>query len=154
MAVFNHTEIIRVARLCHEVNRAYCEALGDHSQQAWEIAEDWQRDSAIQGVMFHLEHPDATPAASHDSWLKVKVDGGWTWGATKDPVAKTHPCILPFEELPREQQAKDHIFRAIVRTSVATGALSREAPPRTGRGGSDETIVGGQAVVPHTHITP
>jgi hypothetical protein len=28
---------------------------------------------------------------------------------------EAHPCIVPFDELPHEQQAEDHLFRGIVR---------------------------------------
>ncbi len=40
----------QIARVAHEVNRAYCQALGDNSQPAWEDAPQWQRDSAMLGV--------------------------------------------------------------------------------------------------------
>lgn len=40
----------QIARVVHEVNRAYCEALGDTSQPKWEDAPQWQRDSAMLGV--------------------------------------------------------------------------------------------------------
>ena len=43
-----------------------------------------------------------------------KVADGWGYGETKDPEAKTHPCMVAFDQLPREQQAKDFIFRSIV----------------------------------------
>jgi len=105
----------RTARIAHEINRAYCEALGDMSQPAWEDAPPWQRDSAVAGVQFHRAHPDATPAASHESWLAKKESDGWTYGAVKDPIAKTHPCFVPFDQLPRDQRAKDYLFRAVVR---------------------------------------
>ena len=36
------------------------------------------------------------------------------YGEEKDPERKVHPCMVPFNELPREQQAKDFIFRAVV----------------------------------------
>ncbi len=41
-----------IARVCHEVNRALCEAFGDHSQPAWADAPEWQRQSTITGVAF------------------------------------------------------------------------------------------------------
>lgn len=107
-----HHEII--ARVCHEANRALCIAFGDQSQPAWDEAPQWQRDSAIKGVRFHLDNPNAGPEASHTAWMADKLAAGWTWGSTKDPEAKKHPCLVPFHELPAEQQAKDHIFRAIV----------------------------------------
>lgn len=102
-----------VARVCHEVNRAYCQSLGDNSQPAWEDAPQWQKDSALLGVELHMSGEHG-PEASHESWMSQKVADGWIYGAVKDPEAKTHPCIVPFAELPREQQAKDFIFRAVV----------------------------------------
>lgn len=103
----------QIARVCHEVNRAYCESLGDISQPSWEEAPQWQRESARMGVDLHTMG-DFGPEASHISWMRQKVDDGWTYGAFKDPENKKHPCIMPFAELPREQQAKDFIFRAVV----------------------------------------
>jgi RyR domain len=102
-----------IAQVCHEVNRAYCEAIGDMSQPSWEDAPAWQRTSARMGVDLHMSG-DFGPEASHISWMKQKVDEGWKYGSVKDPDKKEHLCIVPFSELPTEQQAKDYIFRAIV----------------------------------------
>lgn len=103
-----------IAQVAHEANRAWCEVCGDGTQPPWQDAPDWQRESAVQGVLFHVTHPDAGPEASHENWRKHKLAEGWTYGPEKDPDAKTHPCLVPFEELPAEQQAKDHLFRAVV----------------------------------------
>src|SRR5690606_27748077 len=100
--------------ICHEANAALCRGVGANSQPSWEDAPDWQRTSARNGVRFHLENPNASASASHDSWMKEKVDGGWVYGPVKDPAKREHPCIVPFGELPSEQQAKDHLFRGIV----------------------------------------
>lgn len=102
-----------IARVAHEVNRAYCEALGDRSQAPWDEAPEWQRVSARMGVDLHLMG-DFGPAASHEAWARLKHEDGWRYGPKKDPVAKTHPCLVPFDVLPEEQQAKDFIFRAVV----------------------------------------
>ena len=104
----------KVAQICHEVNRAYCQALGDFSQPTWEDAPEWQRKSAINGVSFHVMNPTAGADASHISWLAEKVKDGWVYGDVKNPEKKEHPCMVPFELLPKEQQAKDFIFRQIV----------------------------------------
>jgi hypothetical protein len=117
--VSNGNLVRRIARMCHEVNKAYCEALGDFSQPAWEDAPQWQKDSAITGVCLHMINPDAGPQASHESWMAQKVDDGWVYGAVKRPEAKEHPCIVPFADLPTAQQAKDFIFRAVVHAAVA-----------------------------------
>src|SRR5438132_8059820 len=101
-----------VARICHEANRAYCVALGDETQQPWLQAPEWARESAINGVRFHIANPNATDAASHQAWLNEKVLAGWKYGPVKDEKKKEHPCFKPFDELPTEQQLKDAQFRA------------------------------------------
>ncbi len=107
-----------IARVAHEVNRAYCQALGDESQLPWLDAPVWQRDSAVDGVCFHKENPDASPSASHDNWLAEKERNGWRYGREKNAADKTHPCMMAFDALPAEQRAKDFLFRAVVRCLV------------------------------------
>jgi hypothetical protein len=108
-----------IARVAHEGNRAWCIAHGDLSQPRWEDAPDWQVRSAIDGVRFHRANPDAGDNASHDAWMAHKIADGWVYGETKDPDAKTHPCLVPFDQLPFEQQAKDRLFRSIVHALAA-----------------------------------
>jgi hypothetical protein len=103
-----------IAQLAHEVNRAYCAALGDDSQKPWADAPDWQKNSAITGVELHLADPNAGAEASHVSWMAQKLEEGWVYGEEKNEEAKTHPCLVPFDELPVEHQAKDFLFRAVV----------------------------------------
>jgi hypothetical protein len=119
--------IERIAKACHEANRLYCLGLGDTSQPKWEDAPQWQRDSAINGVKFHLINPDAGDDASHNAWMAEKVAAGWVHGDIKDPDANppTHPCIVPFHELPAKQQHKDTLFRTIVHAHP----LPPAAPP-------------------------
>lgn len=106
-------DIVEIARICHEVNRGYCMATGDNSQLPWDSAPEWQKQSAINGVDFHLD-ADTTPEQSHLNWMKEKQDNGWVYGEIKDEIAKTHPCIVPYSELPQLQRTKDFIFKAIV----------------------------------------
>jgi hypothetical protein len=103
-----------VARVCHEANESLCVTQGDFSQPSWDDAPEWQKKSAVNGVKFHLENPGASASASHESWLAEKEADGWKYGAVKNPETKEHPCFVPYDELPREQQAKDYLFKAIV----------------------------------------
>lgn len=106
--------IADIARIAHEANKFFCHAIGDDSQPHFHAAPDWQQTSAIKGVEFHAANPDATPERSHESWLANKLAEGWQYGPTKNPDLKLHPCVKPYDELPPEQQAKDHLFRAVV----------------------------------------
>lgn len=112
-----------IAEVCHEANRAYCNSLGDNSQKPWDEAPEWQKNSAINGVKFINENRNAPPSASHESWLAEKLAQGWKYGLTKDEVKKEHPCCVPYDELPKEQKAKDYIFAAIVRTMLDIKAV-------------------------------
>ena len=107
------TNFEKIAEVAHNVNRAFCKATGDDSQPTWDNAPDWQKDSAINGVKFHLENPNVTPEESHINWMNQKISEGWIYGKIKDPVKKEHPCILPYNQLPLTQQIKDHLFREI-----------------------------------------
>lgn len=113
---------IQIAMVCHEVNRAYCAALGDDSQPPWELAPEWQKKSAITGVRAILADDTITPQQSHEGWLKEKERDGWTYGVTKDPATKQHPCCVPYHMLPQEQRAKDYIFGSVVRSIRAVSA--------------------------------
>lgn len=106
-------QVTAIAKMCHEVNRAYCAALREE-QPSWEDAPKWQTDSALKGVAFHIINPEAGPESSHNSWMKQKTDDGWKYGKVKCSIKKTHHCMVPFHHLPTEQQAKDFIFRSIV----------------------------------------
>lgn len=108
-------KISDIAKVCHEANRAFCEGLGDSSQVPWEEAPDWQIESCIDGVKFHLDNPELSDSASHNNWLVYKAREGWKYGPVKDEVKKEHPCMVPFRDLPEEQQAKDALFACIVR---------------------------------------
>lgn len=106
--------VLRIAIMCHEANRDWCMLQGDSSQRPWNDATDHARESAVDGVIFHLRNPDAGDAASHDNWMRGKLAAGWRYGLKKDEVAKTHPCLVPFTRLSWDQQAKDRLFRHVV----------------------------------------
>jgi hypothetical protein len=113
--------VFQAARIAHEVNRAYCESIGDHSQTSWNGAPQWQKDSAIKGINLHWEAlyvgVDLPPSASHESWLKEKTQNGWKYGPVKNVELKEHPCCVPYEQLPPEQKTKDFLFAAVARST-------------------------------------
>lgn len=103
-----------IARVAHDANRAYCIANGDDSQVHWELAEEWQKESARMGVNGILSGEIATPTDSHLAWFRHKEKEGWTYGPVKDPANKQHPCMVPYDMLPDAQKVKDNLFFAIV----------------------------------------
>jgi hypothetical protein len=99
----------QIARVCHEANRALQVLQGDPAvSPAWDDAPDWQCASAADGVVQALA--GATPEQLHESWCEFKRADGWTYGPVKDAGARTHPCLVPYAELPAAQR----LFAAIV----------------------------------------
>lgn len=113
---------LQIAEAAHEANRTYCEYLGDHSQPRWDAAPEWQKKSAINGIIFHYENPSAKPSDSHENWLAQKTEEGWSYGPVKDPDNKRHPCYMPYEQLPEEQRLKDLIFIVTCRAGFSVYA--------------------------------
>ena len=70
-------------------------------------------------MILHVDNPDLPASASHESWMREKLEAGWIYGPVKDPDVKQHPCLVPFDELPVEQQMKDVLFIAVVRALSA-----------------------------------
>ena len=107
-------QIKEIAKICHEANRAYCQILGDSSQVAWGDAPEWQREGMLAGVEWRLANPEAPFQTGHEKWCERKLADGWAYGPVKDAEAKTHPCLVSYDELPDGQKIKDVIFMSIV----------------------------------------
>lgn len=118
-----------IARIAHEVNRAYCASQGDMSTTEWSKATEAQRASMLAGVDMHLDNPGSSPQAQHEAWMAAKAADGWTHGDVKDEAAKTHPAFLPYDQLPAAQRAKDFIFKMIVTQLKDVPDVAAKAPP-------------------------
>lgn len=120
--VLNEADIEAIAELAHETNRIYCQGIGDTEVPSWPEASDEQRNSMVMGVKYIVDDPLLTPAAQHAAWMKAKVDAGWTLGKKKNEETKTHPCLVPYEDLPAKQRIKDTLFHVVVRNAI--GAIT------------------------------
>ena len=114
---------IDIAMVCHEANRALqillkfkCPGNGikvsDHWEAPYTDELTNQIESSINGVNFAIS--GATPEELHAKWCEEKVEQGWVYGPEKDFDKKTHPCLVPYSELHREDLRKDELFAAIV----------------------------------------
>lgn len=105
-----------IAEIVHETNRTFCRLTGnDFQHKPWAETPQNIRASVIDGVRRIRIGQIKTPQESHRNWLKFKeAEGGWRYGPVKDVENKVHPCFVPYEDLPPEQQIKDMVFFALV----------------------------------------
>ena len=43
----------------------------------------------------------------HEVWAKSRMDQGWSWGPQRDDELKTHPDLVPYDELTEEEKDYD-----------------------------------------------
>ena len=43
----------------------------------------------------------------HEVWAAERIAEGWTVGKERDDTKKTHPCLIPYEELPEFEKDYD-----------------------------------------------
>lgn len=107
-------KIYKIARIAHEANRALCSSHGEQDQKPWEELSDEEKGCIVNGVSFQIKNPNLGLAQLHDHWRLEKEQLGWIYGKIKDPAVKHHPNLVPFDDLPEDQQIKDKLFKAIV----------------------------------------
>lgn len=58
----------------------------------------------------------------HESWMKQRLSEGWRYGKIRDDKEKTHPCIVPYNQLPESEKAYDHITATVtIKAILAVG---------------------------------
>lgn len=43
----------------------------------------------------------------HEVWAETRIKQGWIYGEQRNDELKTHPCLVPYEELPEEEKVYD-----------------------------------------------
>lgn len=107
-------EEIALAEVVHTAACALQDVQGDECPAPpWACAPAYMQATCLDGVRRAMA--GETAEQHHEAWCEFKRAAGWTYGPVKDAEKKTHPCLVPFGELPRHQQVKDTVFLAVVR---------------------------------------
>jgi hypothetical protein len=53
------------------------------------------------------EKIDVIACNVHEEWAKMRLDDGWKYGPVRDDLKKTHPCLVPYEDLPESEKDYD-----------------------------------------------
>jgi hypothetical protein len=54
-----------------------------------------------------LELTERLAENSHNVWAKLRLADGWTYGSRRDDAARTHPCLIPYADLPESEKEYD-----------------------------------------------
>jgi len=54
-----------------------------------------------------------SPSELHDNWVKAYEEMGWKYGPERDNDARTHPDMVPYDELEPRERDKDAVFVAL-----------------------------------------
>jgi len=134
-----------LARACHSAWYVYTVlGLGEEGEP-WDTAPEWQKASILDAVGFwdrqmvelvsdpymYEEHllvwaRKNLPLRSHRNWMNRKCADGWTYGETKDAKTKTHPCMVPYDDLPEADKIKDLV---VVEAYLALRSLPEQPEP-------------------------
>lgn len=68
----------------------------------------------------------------HETWVRMRLDEGWTLGPRRDDDRRKHPCLIPYGELPDiEKEIDRQVMLATLKVMIALGFdISRREPPR------------------------
>lgn len=74
---------------------------------------------------------------THEIWAARRLSEGWIVGARRDDNKKTHPCLVPFEQLSKTEQDYDRdVVESMLKAAIALG--SRIEPPSSTRSSAVE----------------
>jgi hypothetical protein len=97
------------------------------------VPEPWpDRDEAFRtqflGVIDMMCGPDrkSSPEELHDDWVRAYEAMGWEYGPIRNVAAKTHPDMVPSDQLEQREQDKDAVFVALCEIARL---WIRETPP-------------------------
>lgn len=127
------TLLERRAIFVYEVARQQAAAVG-----APIVPEPWSaRDEAFRSQFLEViqqqcgPNRKVSPEVLHNDWWDAYKAMGWTYGPVRDPEKKTHPDMVPFNELGWEERIKDEVFAALC--EMARQWVVDEEPPAPDR---------------------
>jgi hypothetical protein len=120
-------------------NRAFASAVAEYLDQLGASLVPLGSSTAYATDLVAGEELETLARQEHDRWAAALVADGWTFApGRKDPSARTHPLLVPWEDLAEEERQKDRdailaIPRMLARVGYAVriGSVQHGGPVRT-----------------------
>jgi ryanodine receptor 2 len=77
-----------------------------------------------------LELAELLARQVHETWVRVRLGDGWTFGPKRDDDRREHPCLVPYADLPElEKEIDRQVTLATLKAMIALGFdISRREP--------------------------
>lgn len=108
-------EIEKIAEIAYETNVLYANAIGK-KEPGWAKMKKDDKQMAINDAQFYADNPSSLPDALHNVWLREMEENGYQYGEQEDGDEKTHPHVIPYEQLPDYHRKQATLFRHVVVT--------------------------------------
>ena len=59
----------------------------------------------------------------HRRWMEERLRNGWTWGEKRDDARRTHPDLVPYDELGEASKALDRLAASSLLTILGEVGL-------------------------------
>jgi len=97
-----------IAQNAYEKTQLCRKNRGDFQDLPWAYLEEWKRNDIINTVWFYLMYyPSQGAEECHNSWVADKFLDGWVYGYALLQDKRQHPNLVPFGQLPVEEQIKN-----------------------------------------------
>lgn len=105
-----------MAAILHEANRQLSMTYGETPDLPWSdpALPEHCRESARNNITFSLDIGSFDPKDAHQRWMDNKLADGWRYGGMKSYEKKTHPCLLPWDQLSPLQKRKDIMWQRLL----------------------------------------
>jgi RyR domain len=59
---------------------------------------------------------------AHEIWAQKRMQDGWVYGPQRDDAMRTHPCLVPYDQLPESEKEYDRVMvNETLKTILALG---------------------------------
>ncbi len=70
----------------------------------------------------HRQLIEQLAANAHEVWAQKRIADGWTLGPQRNDAAKTHPCLIPYADLPETERDYDRVLvEQVLSATIALG---------------------------------
>ena len=97
----------RRAGAAAELDQEGTDSIAAQEKPAAALREHDQVAGRLGGWLLGRMPGDNRLGTEHQGWMQQKLDAGWQLGSERDDVAKTHPSMIPYEDLSEEEKEKD-----------------------------------------------